>query len=90
MVCANTDLRAALGAGERLRKLVAALAIKVGGHEIQLSISIGIAAREASMTDADMLVNAADRALYRAKEGGRNRSCICLQGQLRCGPWQAG
>ena len=90
MVCANTDLRAALGAGERLRKLVAALAIKVGGHEIQLSISIGIAAREPSMTDADMLVNAADRALYRAKEGGRNRSCICLQGQLRCGPWQAG
>ena len=90
MVCNNTDLRAALGAGERLRKLVEVLAIKVGGHEIQLSISVGIAARDASMNDADELVNAADRALYRAKESGRNRSCISLKGQLRCGPWQAG
>ena len=62
------------------------LRITAGSAVIQISISIGIAGRETEMSDADALVNAADRALYQAKQSGRNHSCIFVQGQLRTGP----
>ena len=86
MICENTDLKAALLAADRLRRMVESMKIDAGGSPVRTSISIGVASREASMIDADSLVNAADRALYRAKESGRNRSCIIVQGQLRCLP----
>ena len=90
MICHNADLRSAVSAAERLRKLVAGLKVQIGERRLALSVSVGVASCEDSMTDPDALVNAADKALYGAKESGRNRSCISLKGQLRCGPWQAG
>ena len=36
-------------------------------------MSFGVAATRASGSDPDVIVNAADRCLYRAKESGRNR-----------------
>jgi len=86
MVCQNTDLKAALLAADRLRRTIEALQIEVGGTVIRSSVSIGVASREPGMADTDALVNAADRALYGAKESGRNRSCITIQGKLRCLP----
>ncbi len=86
MVCQNTDLKAALLAADRLRRTIEALLIDIGGTVIRTSVSIGVASREQQMAGTDALVNAADRALYRAKESGRNRSCIIIQGQLRCMP----
>jgi diguanylate cyclase (GGDEF)-like protein len=38
-----------------------------------VTVSIGIAVFESSHADANEIVEAADQALYRAKEGGRNR-----------------
>ena len=86
MVCQNTDLKAALLAADRIRRTIEALQINVQGTVIRSTVSIGVASREPRMTDSDTLVNAADRALYRAKEAGRNRSCIIVQGRLRCLP----
>ena len=86
MICPNTDIKAALLAAERLRRTIEALQINVQGTVIRSTVSIGVASREPRMTDSDTLVNAADRALYRAKEAGRNRSCIIVQGRLRCLP----
>ena len=86
MICQNTDLKAALLAADRLRRTIEAMKIEAGGAQIRSSVSIGVATREPRMADSDALVNAADRALYRAKETGRNRSCIIVQGQLRCLP----
>ena len=86
MTCPNTDIKAALLAADRLRRTIEALQIDVEGTVIRSTVSIGVASREPKMADSGALVNAADRALYRAKETGRNRSCIIIQGQLRCMP----
>ncbi len=46
----------------------------------QVSFSIGIATLSPGMPlEASLLLNAADRALYRAKENGRNNYCIAEQ-----------
>jgi diguanylate cyclase (GGDEF)-like protein len=86
MICQNADIKAALLAADRLRRTIEAMKIETAGTVIRSSVSIGVSAREPRMADSDALVNAADRALYRAKESGRNRSCIIVNGQLRCLP----
>ena len=86
MICPSTDIKAALLAADRLRRTIEALQINVQGTVIRSTVSIGVASREPQMADSDALVNAADRALYRAKEAGRNRSCITVQGRMRCLP----
>ena len=86
MICQNADLKSALFAADRLRRTIESMKIEAGGTVIRSSVSIGVASREPQMPDTDALINAADRALYRAKESGRNRSCIIMNGQLRCLP----
>ncbi|TMW71359.1 HDOD domain-containing protein [Thauera sp. UPWRP] len=86
MICEGSDIRAAVLAGERLRRVVEALRIDYDGRTIQCSISIGVAVRESTMADGDALVNAADRALYEAKQTGRNRTCAHFRGKFRCNP----
>ncbi|RRV06896.1 diguanylate cyclase [Pseudomonas sp. v388] len=57
---------------ERLRIAVAGL--EHPDHPgLKLSLSIGLAARTADLTDADMWLHEADKALYIAKHNGRNR-----------------
>jgi diguanylate cyclase len=41
--------------------------------ELRVSLSIGLASFQSTFTDAAMWLNAADRALYAAKDTGRNR-----------------
>jgi diguanylate cyclase len=41
--------------------------------ELRVSLSIGLASFQPAFTDAAMWLNAADRALYAAKDTGRNR-----------------
>ena len=58
---------------ERLRTAVAALRIPAGEQHIGCTISIGITDRVDTDRDWPTLYKRADSALYRAKEGGRNR-----------------
>jgi two-component system cell cycle response regulator len=59
---------------ERIREVVCQNSFKVHSHTIQLTISLGVATSEhAGADDAKALLKAADDALYRAKERGRNR-----------------
>jgi EAL domain-containing protein (putative c-di-GMP-specific phosphodiesterase class I) len=44
----------------------------IAGHEVFVSASIGIAGYPADGTDAEALIGAADAAMYRAKQSGRN------------------
>jgi diguanylate cyclase (GGDEF)-like protein len=49
------------------------LATKGPGERVPVTVSIGVAERSDRHTKGDQVIKAADRALYRAKEGGRNQ-----------------
>ena len=71
----NTEIDEAAAIGERLRKTVSLIA---GTHELpldMLTVSVGVATREVGDDDPMELIDRADRALYKAKETGRNRVC---------------
>ena len=48
-------------------------ATRLGGDQFSVTVSAGIAARSAEHTDTDAVLAAADKKLYQAKKGGRNR-----------------
>ena len=61
---------------ERLRLAQSQLRITGDWHgEIQLSVSIGISSYQQSDSNFDQIFSRADKALYQAKNSGRNRVC---------------
>jgi diguanylate cyclase (GGDEF)-like protein len=58
---------------ERLRKHVQSLVIPFNDEEIRLTISLGIAQYRPHREDWQAFLSRADTALYKAKNGGRNR-----------------
>ncbi len=70
----------ALNLAERLRRVVDALAVVVDdGPPVRITISIGVAVHPTiEVTTAPQLIAAADRALYQAKDGGRNRVAVAV------------
>jgi diguanylate cyclase (GGDEF)-like protein/PAS domain S-box-containing protein len=75
----GTDLAAAVVFADRLRQKIAAMPLKIDGQSISATVSIGIAAMEATDAQADAVLIRADHALYRAKSGGRNRVKVTCQ-----------
>lgn len=68
----DTALDGALSFAERFRGHLRELKVPVPTGTVQVTASLGIAVG-ADLVDADALVEAADRALYRAKKEGRDR-----------------
>lgn len=58
---------------ERLRSAMHREPLLVGQKSLSFSISLGVAAAQGMATTPEVLIRAADEALYRAKELGRNR-----------------
>jgi two-component system, cell cycle response regulator len=75
VVMPDTDLGVAATVAERIRRRIAGepFPINRGARSIEVTISIGIAARIALEDTAQMILKRADEALYRAKRDGRNR-----------------
>ncbi|MDE1989800.1 MAG: GGDEF domain-containing protein [Betaproteobacteria bacterium] len=69
----STNEKEALVLAERLRLAYAAALIHVSGYPVKSTISIGVADTQHTGLDWQQLVSAADQALYRAKQLGRNR-----------------
>jgi diguanylate cyclase (GGDEF)-like protein len=78
LLLADTALDDASAQVEALRAAVEADRFLLDGQPQRITISIGLAALDAGRTTRPALMRAADLALYRAKEGGRNRVCSAL------------
>lgn len=81
VILSGRNGRAAREEAERLRALVGSTAVSAGEERLELTASFGVAELEAGDTQdvgeaAEALLRRADRALYSAKDGGRNRSVL--------------
>jgi diguanylate cyclase (GGDEF)-like protein len=63
----------AAAAAERLRNQIANLEVEFAATQLSVTASLGVAIARQPRPDLDALMAAADRALYQAKEFGRNR-----------------
>lgn len=72
-VLVQTDETGAVLLAERLRQAVEQLKVSCDGRIIQITVSIGVAEWSADDKDTEDLLKRADRALYAAKNGGRNQ-----------------
>ncbi|WP_424217968.1 diguanylate cyclase [Thauera humireducens] len=86
----ETDLEAAAEVAERLRLVAADASVpEESGRPVRFTVSIGVSAMVSDGDDIGTLLNAADRALYAAKNAGRNRVqvgalSVPAFGQARC------
>lgn len=76
LICPSTPRAGAVVVAERMRQAVARHTTTVGDVSVQMTISCGVAERNAESTHPDDLIRQADELLYRAKEAGRNQTWV--------------
>ncbi|MCK6419286.1 MAG: GGDEF domain-containing protein, partial [Aquabacterium sp.] len=84
VVLPNSRLDEATELGERIRASIEGHGFRLEvdsrsgrrGMDHRQTVSVGVAELGEAMTDPRELLDAADRALYRAKHGGRNRVSV--------------
>lgn len=77
VILRGVNLTGARSCGERLRDTIAALTIGTGRGPVRVTISVGCAAVGSDYdVTSEALLGTADRRLYAAKHGGRNRVVI--------------
>jgi two-component system cell cycle response regulator len=73
-VLPHTTRHDALQTAERMRAAIADHAFRVGPRELRVTVSVGVATYPSDEVDSPAgLIREADKALYRAKQAGRNR-----------------
>ncbi len=76
VILINTNAQNANILAERIRERIAALQVSFEGTVIPYTISLGIAEFHSDLKDHTQWIEWADKALYEAKESGRNNSKI--------------
>jgi diguanylate cyclase (GGDEF)-like protein len=74
VVLPDTDEQGARSFAERLRQQVAGTPVQHEGERFAMQVSLGVAVAREDEAHYEHWVSRADRALYRAKQGGRNRT----------------
>ena len=69
----DTPARGALEVAERIRRAIQEVPFTVDAGHVSCTVSIGVASFPSDGRTIDALLARADRALYQAKEAGRNR-----------------
>jgi two-component system, cell cycle response regulator len=85
-VLPHTDVDQAWEIAERIRERIERTPIQHNGHNIHITISIGLTSGDLSSNDAENLLQMADHAMYRAKGAGRNRSHLAANITNRASP----
>jgi diguanylate cyclase (GGDEF)-like protein len=75
IVLAGTGRNGALQVAERIRENIASAVFKAYDEVVSTTVSIGVSVFPDDGANIDSLIEAADKALYKAKETGRNRIC---------------
>ena len=75
----ETELEAAIGLAERLRRSVAALQFSANGAQFRVTVSIGVATSNVLDTAENQLLTRADKCLYAAKHAGRDCVFACYK-----------
>jgi two-component system, cell cycle response regulator len=74
ILASNTDAAGTLALAERIRSVVESNPVPTQAGEVSVTASLGVAISvDARNADPQMLLRRADKALYRAKDQGRNR-----------------
>jgi diguanylate cyclase (GGDEF)-like protein len=73
IILPETGLEEAWVVAERLRVAVAERPVPSGGGAVVITVSVGLAEADITMSDPSELIMRADEGLYSAKLGGRNR-----------------
>lgn len=73
VVLPGTRLDSAVNTAERIRTAIEQIPIRVERAQVRVTVSIGVASVELVPTTLEALIDSADRAMYDAKRGGRNR-----------------
>jgi len=83
IILPQTTSKETLSAAEKLRSLIAGTSFFVGAVKDEkrekITLSIGICELNSSDSDSHDLISRADKAMYRAKEGGRNQTIIATK-----------
>ena len=83
----NCDLKeAAFNYGEKIRRKIEQEVFTYEDKTIPLTVSLGVATLRPGENVPDLMVLRSDAALYRAKESGRNRTCIEKEGDEEPAP----
>jgi diguanylate cyclase (GGDEF)-like protein len=85
----QTGLELAVEVAERMRLALAntEVALLEGGVALQFTVSIGVSCLSSTDDTLDMLLAQADKALYEAKNSGRNRVCVAAVSVPGKGTW---
>src|SRR5262245_41567371 len=69
----ETPPKGAEEVAERIRDAIASVALDLNGQQVGCTVSIGVASHPADGSTLDAVVARADRAMYQAKQSGRNK-----------------
>lgn len=76
IILINASAEASLVVAERLRKKIEDAVVIHDDQEIRYTVSLGLAQMNDAIVDHKQWIERADKALYQAKESGRNKSVI--------------
>lgn len=74
VILPETAMKGVVIIAERVRQRVAKMQLDVNGQQVAVTISLGVTIWEpgSPITDKALIINAADKAMYKSKEKGRN------------------